>query len=78
MRSSPPLTGLTAAGGATLPSIAAGSALTLTTTLARDGGYAVMCGTYCGGLHLMLPVRVSESYHGLSGTLVFPGSQTIL
>lgn len=65
-------------GPYSFPPLISGASTTITSTTARDGSYAVSCSTYCPGLHLLLPATITESYAGLSSSLFFNASQTVI
>ncbi|MDQ2837466.1 MAG: LamG domain-containing protein [Actinomycetota bacterium] len=72
------LSALASSGPLAFPAIQATASTVLTSTTKADASYAVSCSTFCPGLHLLLPVSITESYAGLASTLSVPASQTVI
>ncbi len=72
------LSSLASSGPFAFTAIASTASKLVTSTTQADAAYATSCSTYCPGLHLLLPMTVTESYAGFASTLSFNGSQTVI
>jgi len=72
------LSALAASGPLAFAPVVAAGSVALTTTTARDSTYATTCATFCPGLHLLLPIALSESLGVLGSVLSLPAGQTVI
>jgi hypothetical protein len=72
------LTALVAGGPYSLTPIVASASKAITTTTVKDSTYATTCSTFCPGLHLLVPLKITETIGGFGSTLAFTSSQTVM